>query len=251
MEEPQKNEEIPSQAVGNALESPAEGSQVKLEANEQTPTDSSEPTTSEEANEPIGEVAAEAKADEVSDAIKAVAQSLEASRAEIATVKSAIDASNRDIIALRDAVSGNFKETTDRMHEKLQRYDRGLEASLRKPVIDEIIAICDEVEKNVRDVGDDAESALKRLRELPEFIKTSLYNLGIEEYTVESGVEKFNPRRHRGLKPVPTDDDSLDGVVCEVFRTGFASDVGTEKERPFRTAWVSVYKKQKQENKEN
>ena len=234
MEEPQKNEEIPSQAVGNALESPAEGSQVKLEA-----------------NEPISEVAAEAKADEVSDAIKAVAQSLEASRAEIATVKSAIEASNRDIIALRDAVSGNFKETTDRMHEKLQRYDRGLEASLRKPVIDEIIAICDEVEKNVRDVGDDAESALKRLRELPEFIKTSLYNLGIEEYTVESGVEKFNPRRHRGLKPVPTDDDSLDGVVCEVFRTGFASDVGTEKERPFRTAWVSVYKKQKQENKEN
>lgn len=251
MEEPQKNEEVPSQTDGNVLENPAEGTQPKLESDEQTPTDSSEPTASDEANEPNGDAVNESKTDEVAEAVKAVALSLEASRAEIAAVKSAVETSNNDITALRDAVSGNFKEPTDRMHEKLQRYDRGLEAALRKPVIDEIIAICDEVEKNVRDVGDDAESALKRLRELPEFIKTSLYNLGIEEYMVESGVEKFNPRRHRGLKPVPTDDESLDGVVCEVFRTGFASDVGTEKERPFRTAWVSVYKKQKQENKEN
>ena len=251
MEDSKKNYEVPSQADGNILENPAEGTHANLEADEHTPTNNSEPTTSEEANEPNGVAASEPKTDEVSDAIKAITLSLEASRAEIASVKSAVEASSRDITALRDAVSGNFKETTDRMHEKLQRYDRGFEASLRKPVIDEIISICDEVEKNVRDVGDDAESALKRLRELPEFIKTSLYNLGIEEYAVESGVEKFNPRRHRGLKPVPTDDESLDGVVCDVFRTGFASDVGTEKERPFRTAWVSVYKKQKQENKEN
>lgn len=247
MEEPQKSEVSPVQPEGENLSaSPAEDIQARPEVGEQTPTVSSESTPPDGLN---SDAARETKADEVAKAIHAIAQSLEETHAEIAAVKNAVEASGRDVSALRDAVSGSFKETTDRMHEKLQRYDRGLEASLRKPVIDEIIAICDEVEKNVRDVGDDAESALKRLRELPEFIKTSLYNLGIEEYTVEGGVEKFNPRRHRGLKPVPTDDESLDGVVCEVFRTGFAADVGTEKERPYRTAWVSVYKKQ--ENKEN
>lgn len=211
----------------------------------------SAPTDSEQSGGLSSNDEREQRTEGIAEVINAISTAAEVSRAELDAIKSEILASHRDISALRDAVSGSFKETTDRMHEKLQRYDRGLEASLRKPVIDEIIAICDEVEKNIRDVGEDAALALQRLRELPDFIKTSLYNLGIEEYSVESGVEKFNPRRHRGLKPVPTDDENLDGIVCEVYRTGFASDVGTDKERPFRTAWVSVYKKQQPENKED
>jgi len=162
---------------------------------------------------------------------------------KVDVISSQIVAAKSEIEDLKNAVVGSFKETTDRMHEKIQKYDKGIEESLKKPLVDEIISICDEVEKNIRDVGDDAELALKKLRELPEVIKSSLYNLGIEEYAVIAGEEKFNPRRHRGIKPVPTDDEKLDGVIKDVFCTGYVTGAGTESERVYRTAWVSVYKK--------
>ncbi len=166
--------------------------------------------------------------------------------AELAALKDVLGSTKKEVEELKDAVVGSFKETTDRMHEKLQKYDKGLEASLRKPLIDEIIEICDGVEKNIREVGDDAELALKKLRELPEVIKSVLYNHGVEEYQVQAGQDAFNPRRHRGIKPIPTDDESLDGIVKDVYCTGYMTGAGTDAERVYRTAWVSVYKKNKQ-----
>lgn len=142
--------------------------------------------------------------------------------------------------AVSDAITGYFKTVTDRMHQELEGYRSDVERSRELDVLEELIAVYDEVQNGIRMADEDGEKALAMLKALPGFISDLLFNHNVEIHCVNPGDE-FSGRWHHAVRPlVATDSPELDGRIAEVVKAGF-DDVKNGDKR-LRPAWVKVYK---------
>ncbi|TDV57470.1 nucleotide exchange factor GrpE [Actinophytocola oryzae] len=72
--------------------------------------------------------------------------------------------------------------------------------------------------------------------EVVEDVTMILERQGVEEFRAEPGSE-FDRRRHRAVGTRPTDDEALDGHVCDARRPGYRTE-----EKVVRFAEVVVFK---------
>ena len=130
----------------------------------------------------------------------------------------------------------------DRQHEELEKFRKDLAWNLVKPVFLDIVRVIDDIEgqlpffKNPEKPAS-TEDVLKFLSALGDDLRDILAGKGVESYTAETG-EPFVPVRQNIVKTVPTADPSLNKVVVEQARPGYAASNGQTILRP---AQVRVY----------
>jgi molecular chaperone GrpE len=117
------------------------------------------------------------------------------------------------------------------MGEELAKYHQGLDQTLLRPVLLDLIAMHDAMTQ-ILDVGEVTNETLGNFRD------------EIEEILARNSVQKYSEegdavvvKRQRVLSMVDTPDAALAGLVAERFRAGFAWD-----ERILRPEWVSAYR---------
>jgi len=136
-----------------------------------------------------------------------------------------------------------FSKAVDERDAKIKRYEEGYDLVVLKRSLQRFIVV---------DLA-----LLDALKENPQ--EETLKNLQIflDEAFVECGVRRFKPepgslyREAWGVqdhpKPIPTDDESLDGCIAEVVEPGYqytrqGSEIGQESEPMLvRGAKVQVY----------
>src|SRR5436190_3200790 len=106
-------------------------------------------------------------------------------------------------------------------------------------VISEWLDVVDSVERALLVAEPDSTLALGLIA-VRDQIESTLERQGITR--VGQPGERFDPERHEAVAVVPTDDESADGTVVEVARSGFA--IG---ERMLRPAQVVVARRQEGE----
>lgn len=107
----------------------------------------------------------------------------------------------------------------DHLHEENQRLRGGLGRIILEPVVTDLIRLYDQLEREARRLDADGGGGLL-LRSFAEEIEEILDRCGMELFSAQSG-EPFQGGRHRALKVIACDDESLNNTVAEVVAVGF------------------------------
>ncbi len=128
----------------------------------------------------------------------------------------------------------------DRLHGELQEHKRDLVAKIKRPLIQGLVRLHDDLGRVVAALGRRPEEELTPKRFFNAFagfaddIELLLGQHGIEAFSAPG--EDFDPRRQTALRTETTDDPDLAGTVAERLRPGFAEGQALlQKER------VAVY----------
>lgn len=135
------------------------------------------------------------------------------------------------------------EKVIDALHAELQGHKNGLLEKLVRPIILDIIEILDDTRKILRDVkareqDNDPDILKKIVHGLPGDLEDLLFKHGIETYSSES--PSFTPATQKAIKIIPTEDETLDKMICERLKNGYLSEG-----RLIRQEMVSVYQFQK------
>lgn len=242
------SETIPSQCKDVASSA---SSVMKPTATEPEPTDNEEnDTDSNSANpsnaEPSSGVDVEKAVADIAGRLGEVLSSMQSMTERISAIETAFPILRKDVLSLAKSVSGLYTTTTDRMHAKIEKYDRGLEQTIAKPYLLSIAKIGDALRRSIASAEANPENALTQLQSLKDDIRVPLWNAGLRVIDIAPGVTAFNPRLHDGIDIVGTGDKTLDGIVESVVETGylFAPETDDPNARPrvFRAALVKVFK---------
>jgi molecular chaperone GrpE len=129
------------------------------------------------------------------------------------------------------------EKVVDRLHAELQEYKQGMILGILRPVFVDLIQLHDDIGKMVGAHGE-AEGEVARLIDLmrgyQQGIEDILYRQGVEPFETEG--DAFDPRRHRALSTVPTDDPDLNKRVAARLRKGFQAN-----DKVIRPEMVTVY----------
>ncbi len=128
----------------------------------------------------------------------------------------------------------------DRLHAELQEHKRDLVAKIKRPLIQGIVRLHDDLGKVVAALGRrkaeelTPERFFRALDGFADDIELLLGQHGVE--TCHAPGEDFDPRRQTALRTETTNDPELAGTVAERLRPGFAEgETLLQKER------VAVY----------
>ena len=188
--------------------------------------------------------------------IQKVIQVIQSLSERMGAIETAFPILRKDVLNLSKSISGFYTTTTDRMHAKLEKYERDLEQSLARPYLLSIMKIGDTLRRSIRHAEAEPGEALKQLRLLMDDVRVPLWNAGLRVIEVEPGVTPFNPRLHDGVDIVPTGNKALDGIIESVQETGYLfapeTDEPSARPRVFRASLVRVFKFDKalEENQE-
>lgn len=169
------------------------------------------------------------------------------------------DESLRDISAKLDGLASCLQELKGlisekekllqmnaEMHDELVKLRNGLAEEIKKPLLMGIIQIYDRLEDLARvnvNLPETETSALKIVKTLND-IKLNcldvLYEFDIEPIEPKAG-EAFNPKIHKAIKMIATDDAAKDKTISSVRQVGF---INVSNSRMLRVSSVEVYKKQ-------
>lgn len=132
------------------------------------------------------------------------------------------------------------------MHEELVGLRNGLADAIKKPLLMGFVQIYDRLEDLVKANSNQSEteiSATKILKTVND-IKLNCLDL-LYEFDVEPVEPKigdvFNPKEHKAIKTIATDDAAKDRTISSVRQIGF---VNVSNSRMLRVGSVEVYKKQ-------
>lgn len=183
---------------------------------------------------------------EVTGRLADIVAGMQALAERMGAIEAAFPILRKDVLGLSKAVSGLYTTTTDRMHAKLEKYDRGLEQSIAKPYLRAIAKIGDALRQAIKAAEVEPDSAIKQLRSLQDDVRIPLWNEGLRPIEIQPGTTPFNPRLHDGRDIVPIGDKALDGIIESVVETGyvFAPETDDPGARPrvFRAALVRVFR---------
>jgi molecular chaperone GrpE len=129
------------------------------------------------------------------------------------------------------------EKVVDRLHAELQEYKQGLILGILRPVFVDLIQLHDDIGKMVDAQGEaDGEAArlIDLMRGYQQGIEDILYRQGVEPFETEG--DAFDPRRHRALSTVPTDDPDRNKRVATRLRKGFQA-----ADKVIRPEMVTVY----------
>lgn len=184
--------------------------------------------------------------DGINDHLQNIVASTQSLAERMGAIEAAFPILRKDVLNLSKAVSGLYTTTTDRMHSKLEKFDRGLEQSIAKPYLRAIAKIGDSLRRAINAAEAEPETAFKQLQSLQDDIRVPLWNEGLRTIEIQPGTTPFNPRLHDGRDIVPTGNKALDGIIESVLETGYVfapeSDEPTERPRVFRAALVRVFR---------
>ncbi len=128
----------------------------------------------------------------------------------------------------------------DRLHAELQEHKRDLVAKVKRPMIQGLVRLHDDLGKVIAALGRRTPEELTPQRFFNAFdgfaddIELLLGQHGIEAFSVPG--QEFDPRRQTALRTEATDDPDLAGTIAERLRSGFAEgETLLQKER------VAVY----------
>lgn len=132
------------------------------------------------------------------------------------------------------------QQQLDTMHKELQAHREGLLFRALRPVLLDLIALYD-------DVGKQVEAAKAPSDSPSSSVETSAWSVvhgAIAEILGRNGAEPFvadgesgGARRQRVINIIPTSDPSQDGIIARRLRPGFAYE-----DRVLRPEWVEVYR---------
>lgn len=132
------------------------------------------------------------------------------------------------------------------MHEELVGLRNGLADSIKKPLLIGLIQIYDRLEdlvkvnSNLPESEISATKILKTVNDIRLNCLDLLYEFDVEP--VESKIgDVFNPKEHKAIKIIATDDAAKDRTISSVRQIGF---VNVSNSRMLRVGSVEVYKKQ-------
>jgi molecular chaperone GrpE len=147
---------------------------------------------------------------------------------------------SQELAGLRAEFEGKIKYDSsrermiDRLHAELQEYKSDLVLTALRPMALDLIALHDRIGKAAAPAGDTG----ARSQLLPEVLQSDiediLYRYGFESFS-EPG-DRFDARRQRTARAVPTERPELVGTIAARVRKGFAYG-----ERVVRPEMVDVY----------
>lgn len=124
------------------------------------------------------------------------------------------------------------QELAERLHEENARLRVGEVREIQRPLVSNVATLLDAVTKAA---GEDPEEASK-LDFVREGLLEVLASAGLTELPAEEG-EPFERGLHKAVEKVAADDQSRNGQIAEVKRTGFV----WADERVLRPAEVAVF----------
>ncbi len=132
------------------------------------------------------------------------------------------------------------------MHDELVGLRNGLADAIRKPLLMGLIQIYDRLEDLVKvnsNLPESEASAMKVLKTVNDIRLNCLdllYEFDVEPVEPRIG-DMFNPKEHKAIKTIMTDDAANDRTISSVRQIGF---VNVSNSRMLRVGSVEVYKKQ-------
>jgi molecular chaperone GrpE (heat shock protein) len=132
------------------------------------------------------------------------------------------------------------------MHEELVGLRNGLADAIKKPLLMGLVQIYDRLEdlikanSNLSETEISATKILKTVNDIKLNCLDILYEFDVEPVEPQIG-DVFNPKEHKAIKTIITDDVSKDRTICSVRQIGF---VNVSNSRMLRVGSVEVYKKQ-------
>lgn len=132
------------------------------------------------------------------------------------------------------------------MHEELVGLRNGLADSIKKPLLMGLIQIYDRLEdlvkvnSNLPESEISAAKILKTVNDIKLNCLDLLYEFDVEPVEPKIG-DVFNPKEHKAIKTIMTDEATKDRTISSVRQIGF---VNVSNSRMLRIGSVEVYKKQ-------
>lgn len=115
--------------------------------------------------------------------------------------------------------SAHRESVIDRLHEENQRLREGIGRVILEPAVSDLIRLHDQLAAEARRLDADGGDG-RLLGSFADDVEQILDRCGIEVFSAQPG-EPFEPGRHRPLKVVACDDESLHNTVAEVVAAGF------------------------------
>ena len=131
------------------------------------------------------------------------------------------------------------------MHEELVGLRNGLADAIKKPLLMGLVQIYDRLEdlvkanSNLSETGTSATKILKTVNDIKLNCLDLLYEFDVEPVEPKIG-DAFNPKEHKAIKTIVTDDATKDRTISSVRQIGF---VNVSNSRMLRVGSVEVYKK--------
>ncbi len=132
------------------------------------------------------------------------------------------------------------------MHEELVELRNGLADAIKKPLLMGFVQIYDRLEdlvkanSNLSETEISTAKILKTLNDIKLNCLDLLYEFDVEPIEPKIG-DAFNPKEHKAIKTIVTDDAVKDRTISSVRQIGF---VNVSNSRMLRVGSVEVYKKQ-------
>lgn len=132
------------------------------------------------------------------------------------------------------------------MHEELVGLRNGLADAIKKPLLMGLVQIYDRLEdlikanSNLSETEISATKILKTVNDIKLNCLDILYEFDVEPVEPQIG-DVFNPKEHKAIKTIITDDAANDRTISSVRQIGF---VNVSNSRMLRVGSVEVYKKQ-------
>lgn len=128
----------------------------------------------------------------------------------------------------------------DRLHQENQQLRQGELQQAIMPLFRDLIRLYDDLQQTARNYGSRAEitspQAMRDFECFGEMVTDILYRQGVERYEAREG-EPFNPKEHRVLEAVPTEEETKDRTLARSIRDGFRNET-----RIIRLVEAEVYR---------
>lgn len=147
-----------------------------------------------------------------------------------------------------NSISQQREQVLDRLHQENQKLRTGELQQAMSPLIRDLIRLYDDLGLTVKNYSLGTtqltiEAVVKDFKFYQEMVEDILYRYGIEKYEVSEGTS-FNPKEHRALAQVVTNDCSQDRTIAKVIRDGFR-----DESRVIRTLEAEVYRYKAEQEK--
>jgi molecular chaperone GrpE (heat shock protein) len=135
-------------------------------------------------------------------------------------------------------ISQDRERIIDRLHQENQQLRSGELQQAMMPFLRDLIRLHDDLLLTAHRYLDQKAEAGQDFESFSEAAADILYRYGVERYIAVEGTP-FNPKEHRALAAIPTEEAALDRTIARVVRAGFR--IETRVLRPLET---EVYRAQ-------
>lgn len=149
-----------------------------------------------------------------------------------------------DVLAERIDTAAYQEKIIRDMHQELLQLKKGMLEDLKKGYLADIINICERLGDTDRHVVPDApdfdaHKAKRLVTNTYLYVRDHLADEYSVEYFEPTVGESYEPKAHRAIRVVETDEADKPGTIAECLAGGFRN---TETGRVIRQARVAVYK---------